>query len=173
MIKFVLLKRTHHRENFDCGVEELNRFLKNLARQNLNKGLSRTFVAVDENIPEEILGFYTLSLFELSAEKLPEKLAKKYKGKIPCVKLARLATARGRQKHGLGTHMLIDAIMRIITISEHAGITGYFVDAKNSEVKKFYQKFGFISLPDHPLELFLPFATLQMMYEKVILRKDP
>jgi hypothetical protein len=114
MIDFIELNRTHNRDNFDCGIEELNYFLRNLARQNLKKGLSRTFVAVDKNIPEEVLGFYTLSLFELSSEKLPKKYA------------------------------------------------------KNKAVKKYYQKFGFVSLPDHPLELFLPFATLQKMYEIAI-----
>jgi hypothetical protein len=44
------------------------------------------------------------------------------------------------------------------------------VDAKNKAVKRYYQKFGFISLPDHPLELFLPFATLKKMYEIAISR---
>ncbi|MCK5509498.1 MAG: GNAT family N-acetyltransferase [Desulfobacterales bacterium] len=168
MINFIELSRTHNRDNFDCGIEELNYFLKNLARQNLKKGLSRTFVAVDKNIPEEVLGFYTLSLFELSSEKLPQKYAKKYKGKVPAVKLSRLATAKDRQNQGLGRHMLINAIMRIISISEHAGVIGFFVDAKNKDVKKYYQKFGFISLPDHPLKLFLPFFTLQKMYEIAI-----
>jgi len=168
MINFIELNRTHNRYNFDCGIEELNYFLKNLARQNLKKGLSRTFVAVDKNIPEEILGFYTLSLFELSAEKLPKKYAKKYKGTIPAVKLARLATAKGKQNQGLGRHMLINAIMRVVSISEHAGVIGFFVDAKNKAVKRYYQKFGFISLSDHSLELFLPFATLQKMYEIAI-----
>jgi len=170
MINFIELDRTHNRDNFDCGVEKLNYFLKNLARQNLKKGLSRTFVAVDKNIPEELLGFYTLSLFELSSENLPKNYAKKYKGKIPAVKLARLATARGKQNQGLGRHMLINAIMRVISISEHAGVTGFFVDAKNKAVKRYYQKFGFIPLPDHPLELFLPTATLQKMYEVAISR---
>ena len=166
MINFVELNRTHNRDNFDCGIEEINYFLRNLARQNLKKGLSRTFVAVDKKIPEEVLGFYTLSLFELASEKLPKKYAKKYKGKLPAVKLARLATARGKQNQGLGRHMLINAI----SISEHAGVIGFFVDAKNKVVKRYYQKFGFISLPDHPLELFLPFATLKKMYEIAISR---
>ena len=168
LIDFIELNRTHNRANFDCGIEELNYFLKNLVRQNLKKGLSRTFVAVDKNIPEEVLGFYTLSLFELSSEKLPKKYAKKYKGKIHAVKLARLATANGKQNQGLGRHMLINAIMRVVSISEHAGVIGFFVDAKNKAVKRYYQKFGFISLPDHPLELFLPLATLHKMYEIAI-----
>ncbi len=64
--------------------------------------------------------------------------------------------------------MLINAIMRVISISEHAGVISFFVDAKNKAVKRYYQKFGFISLPDYPLELFLPFATLNKMYEIAI-----
>jgi len=66
--------------------------------------------------------------------------------------------------------MLINAIMRVISISEHAGVIGFFVDAKNKAVRRYYQKFGFISLPDHPLELFLPFATLQKIVEIAISR---
>jgi len=58
--------------------------------------------------------------------------------------------------------------MRVVSISEHAGVIGFFVDAKNKAVKRYYQKFGFISLPDHPLELFLPLATLHKMYEIAI-----
>ncbi len=52
MINFIELNRTHNRDNFDCGIEELNYFLKNLTIQNLKKGLSQTFVSVDKNIPE-------------------------------------------------------------------------------------------------------------------------
>ncbi len=169
MISFVKLNGTHNRENFDCGVEVLNYFLKNLARQNLKKGLSRTFVAISEEIPEEILGFYTLALFELTAERLPKKIAKKYKGNIPAIKLGRLATAKEKQGQGLGKSMLIDGIMRVLSISKHIGVIGFFVDAKDQNTKLYYQKFGFIPLPDHPLELFLPFATLQTMVEMTIL----
>ncbi len=165
MISFVELNRSHNRDNFDCGVEELNHFLKNLARQNLNKGLSRTFVAIYDEIPEEILGFYTLSLFELRAEKLPQNFAKKYKGDIPAIKLGKLATAKSKQKQGLGKSMLINAIKRVVSSSEHVGVIGFFVEAKNEDAKTYYQRFGFISLPDHPLESFLPFATLLKTHE--------
>ena len=78
MNKFEELNRSHNRIGFDCGVKQLNEYLHNLARQNLKKGLSRTFVLIKKSVPEEILGFYTLSVFETSAEKLPPKFAKKY-----------------------------------------------------------------------------------------------
>jgi len=156
MNRFEELNRLHNRAQFDCGEEELNIFLKSLARQNLKKGLSRTFVLTAQRVPEEILGFFILSLFEIKAEKLPAKFAKKYRGKIPAVKIARLAVAKGLQNQGIGRHLMINAIFRTIKISQNAGITGLFVDSKNQGVKRYYQKFGFIPLPDTPLSLFLP-----------------
>lgn len=166
-MKFEELNRSHNREGFDCGDKDLNDFLKNLARQNLKKGLSRTFVLVDEHRAEEILGFYTLSVFEISAQELPSKHAKKYKGQLPAAKLVRLAVAIGKQSHGLGRYMIVNALKRVVTISENAGIVGFFVDAKNARVKDYYLKLGFLSLPEHPLELFLPLATIKQMNLKV------
>ena len=52
--------------------------------------------------------------------------------------------------------MIANAIERILTVSENLGIIGFFVDAKNEAAKQYYEQFGFIPLPDNPLELFLP-----------------
>ena len=163
MKQFEKLNRSHNRAGFDCGVEELNIFLKKLAHQNLQKGLSRTFVLTEKKIPKEILGFYTLSIFELNAQNLPEKFARKYRGKIPAVKIARLGVAMGVQNQRIGRNMMIDAVHRTIRISENAGIIGLFVDAKNKSVKEYYGKFGFIPLKDNDLKLFLPLKTLLML----------
>jgi ribosomal protein S18 acetylase RimI-like enzyme len=167
MNRFEELNRSHNRTGFDCGVKELNDFLNNLARQNLKKGLSRTFVLTGKRVPEEILGYYTLSVFEVSAEKLPHRFAKKYKGSLPAVKIARLAVAKGLQKQGIGKKMIINAIKRVINISENVGVIGLFVDAKNKGAKEYYLKFGFIALSDHPLSLFLPLNTLLQMHSSV------
>jgi len=167
MSRFEELTRSHNRAGFDCGVQELNVFLHNLAHQNLKKGLSRTFVLTSEGVPEEILSFYTLSIFEISAQKLPQKFSKKYKGSLPAVKIARLVVAKALQYQGFGKHMIIDAVRRAVVISKHAGLIGLFVDAKDEDAKKYYLKFGFIPLPDHGLELFLPLKTLQQMHTEV------
>ena len=87
------------------------------------------------------------------------------------VKTARLAVARALQNKDFGKHMIIDAIRKAIAISKHVGIIGLFVDAKNEDAKKFYLKFGFIPLPDHTLELFLPLKTLQKMCVEVFEEK--
>ena len=42
-----------------------------------------------------------------------------------------------------------------------AGGIGIFVDAKDRQVKVFYEHFGFVPLPSNELQLFLPVATVQ------------
>ncbi len=70
--------RSHNRQGFDCGEQDLNSYLRNTARQHDEKGISRTFVLVDDGNPSEILGFFSLASCEILVEKLPRKYAKKY-----------------------------------------------------------------------------------------------
>lgn len=167
MLRIETVSRDHNRSGFDCGNDALNQYLKKIARQHLNKGISRTFVLVDDNMPTEVLGFFTLVSCEIFVDKLPRKYAKKYPSKAPAAKLARLAVAKDRQRQGLGTHMMINAVERVIRVSQDLGIIGFFVDAKDNKAKAYYEQFGFIQLPDNPLELFLPLATLRNAYDTI------
>ena len=168
MLKIETLKKTHDRADFDCGIDELNHYLRRTARQHLDMGMSRTFVLIDDKSPSKILGYCTLAACEIYVEKLPRKYSKKYPSKVPAAKLARLAVSKNKQRQGLGRHMLVNAIERILLVSEHLGIIGFFVDSKNAEAKGYYEQFGFISLPDNPLELFLPIATLRQAYQSIL-----
>lgn len=67
------LTASHNREAFDCGEESLNDFLKRFARQNNEKGLGRTFVAVKSDEPR-IYGYYTISSGALSFDTIPRKI---------------------------------------------------------------------------------------------------
>jgi hypothetical protein len=51
MLKIEVLTRQHQRSEFDCGVIALNDYLAKTAFQHGQKGLSKTFVAVDESSP--------------------------------------------------------------------------------------------------------------------------
>ena len=53
------LQKRHDRARFDCGIEVLNRYLKELAKQELERKTAAVFVLVSENEPQ-ILGYYTL-----------------------------------------------------------------------------------------------------------------
>jgi ribosomal protein S18 acetylase RimI-like enzyme len=151
----------HDREGFDCGSGELNDYLKKTARQHLEKGLSKTFVLVDDGKPELILGFLTLAVCEVQAQTLPPKLAKKYPRHVPAAKLARLAVAKDRQREGLGQLMMVHALQQAIRVGDSVGIVGFFVDAKNEDARRYYEQYGFMALADDPLKLFLPLATLR------------
>jgi len=167
-VKIEMLTRDHNREGFDCGNNDLNGYLRNTAHQHSEKGISRTFVMVDNEKSSEIIGFFTLAFCEILVEKLPRKYAKKYPTRAPAAKLARLAVSRHMQKKGFGAHMMLDAMDRIWRISENLGIMGFFVDAKDNEAVLFYRQFGFIALPDNPFELFLPLATIRRAFHNAL-----
>jgi len=158
------LARHHDRSRFDCGVPELNSFLKATARQHGDKGISRTFVLSDQENPATIIGFFTLTLCEVRTENLPDIFAKKYpQHGLPAVRLARLAVGGKYQRNGYGGLLLAEAIHRTILIAEQAGLIGLFVDAKGESAYKFYERYGFASLPGHVLQLFLPLETLRLV----------
>jgi len=160
MRRIEALNRNHDRARFDCGVVELNHYLKRIARQHLEKGISRTFVLVDDSKPSEILGLFTLAACEVKSEILPEEFTKKYPRKVPVTKLARLAVDKRSQYQGLGSHMIMNAMEKVVAVSKNLGFVGFFVDAKDRNISEYYKRFGFIPLPDAPLKLFLPLQTI-------------
>lgn len=166
-LKIEPIHRSHNRRSFDCGSADLNQYLQNTARQQSEKGISRTFVVVDSNRPFEILGFYTLAACEILVEKLPPRFAKKYPLRAFAAKLGRLAVASHMQGQGLGTYLMLNAMDRVLQIAEHLGVIGFFVDAKDNVAAAYYRQFGFIPLPDNPLELFLPIATIRTAFKTI------
>jgi len=160
MLKIELLDTSHNRKGFDCGNKQLNDYLQKTARQHLVKGMSRTFVLVDDAYREDILGFFTLSVCEVESELLPSSIARKYPEQVPAVKLARLAVALKNQKYGLGKYLVSSAIEKVIAISESVGIIGLFVDAKDDNSIRYYQRYGFVPLNGSPFTLFLPMQVL-------------
>lgn len=162
MLKIEPLSRKHDRAAFDCGVAELNAFLRATARQHGEKGLSRTFVLTENDKPTIILGFFTLTLCEITAEHMPASYAAMYpRHSLPAVRLARLAISLRYQGKGYGTLLVAEAVNRTVFIADQAGSIGLFVDAKNNQARDFYKRYGFISLPGRDKTLFLPLKTLR------------
>ena len=145
----------HDRQGFDCGRQELNDWLRQVARQHQDKGLSKTFVAVREEAPTRICGYYALTLAELENRNLPEAWRKKLPRRIPGARLGRLAVDRQYQDKGLGELLLVDALTRAQRIYAEAGGIGLFVDALDELAARYYRNFGFAASPDNPLLLFL------------------
>jgi len=161
--KVELLAKSHDRDGFDCGSEPLNLFLKHTARQHAARGISRTFVLVEESSsePKPILGFFSLNLCQIKSESLSAEEAKKLPRDVSGIRLGRLAVAKQYQRQGVGKTLLIAAMGKFMEIFNMAGGIGLFVDAKDQDAKHYYEQFGFIPLPSNELELFLPVKTIQ------------
>ena len=163
MRKIELLTKLHDRDGFDCGSEPLNLFLKQTARQHAERGISRTFVLVDEgaSASKPVIGFFSLNLCQIKSESLSPPEAKKLPRDVSGIRLGRLAVAKAYQRQGIGKILLVAAMGKFIEIFNAAGGIGLFVDAKDQEARRYYEQFGFIALPSNELELFLPVRTIQ------------
>lgn len=138
---------------FDCGREELNRFLIRFALVNQQAGSARTYVAVSENA---VVAYYSLTVGEVGFDDAPTRLAKGLaRHPIPIMLLARLAVSTAWQGKGLGAGLLKDAMRRTLQAADIAGIRAFAVHAKDETALKFYEHFGFIRSPTDDRHLFL------------------
>lgn len=143
---------------FDCGVEELNTYLKRFAKKNDKIGIGRTYVLIDN---ARSLGFYTVSMAQIEFKSLPKPLQEKLpRYPIPAIRIGRLAIDRSAQGQRLGEFLLMDALTRCLRVSEEIALFSVIVEAKNDRSKDFYLKYGFIPLQDQDLSLFLPISTI-------------
>ncbi|MEW8692706.1 MAG: hypothetical protein AB2535_16800, partial [Candidatus Thiodiazotropha endolucinida] len=79
--RFVEFEKTSHdRASFDCGILELNKFIRQSAARHREAGVSMTMVLPAKSPKNEkacICAFYTLSHTQIERETLPPALAKK------------------------------------------------------------------------------------------------
>jgi predicted GNAT family N-acyltransferase len=154
---FVPIQKKHNCAEFDCGNHELNQYLRKYAKQNDKKGIGKTYIAVKPSTAKSIDGYYTISTSTIEFESLSEDTARKLpKYPIPAILIGRLAVDLNCQGEGLGEELLVDALNRIVQISEEVGIYVVRVDAINQRAKQFYLKYEFLPFEDRPLFLFLP-----------------
>jgi predicted N-acetyltransferase YhbS len=134
------IKETHCRDDFDCGIQTLNQWLKRQALANGSSGASRTFV-VCEN--QHIIGFYALATGSVRRGDAPGSIKRRMPDPIPVMVLGRLAVDLHWQKKGVGSGLLKDAVLRTLAVSQQAGIRALIVHALSEQAKSFYFHYGF------------------------------
>ena len=79
---------------------------------------------------------------------------------VPAVRMGPLGYGSSHSKgQGLGGALVADALDR--TARSEIAAFALMVDAKDEGSRGFYRHHGFIALPDSPLTLFLPLATVR------------
>ena len=150
--------KAHNRANFSCGRPELDRYIREIASQDVKRDLARVFVALNG---ADVVGFYSLSGDTVEKTDLPESHTKKLPNRpIPAVLLGRMAVDNTQQGQGLGARMMKNAQNRVLRASESIGYRMITVDAKDGVVE-FYLRYDFVRFADNSNRLFLPIATLR------------
>jgi predicted N-acetyltransferase YhbS len=114
--------------------------------------------------PNTIRGYYTLSAYSVRLPDLPPSVIKKLPRypDVPAALLGRLAVDRTCQHQGLGEHLMLDAMSKVLTHSEAMGTVVLVVDAKHEKSATYYQAHGFIPFSSEPLRLFMHLDTIAL-----------
>ena len=155
------LRPDHPIETFDCGREELNRYLLRYAWTNQQAGAAQTYVGLAD---DTVVGYYTLAVGHVTREEAPGRLTKGLaRHPVPIMLLARLAIDRRWQGQGVGKALLKDAMERTLQAADIAGIRAFAVHAKDAQARAFYEKFDFIPSPTDPMHLFVLLKDVRRM----------
>lgn len=159
------LEKAHDRKSFDCGNEDLNRYLREQARQDAEKRVAAPFVLTQPGAPK-VLGFYTLSSSIIPAGELPADLMKRLPryGQLPVTLLGRLAVDRLARGQGVGEFLLVDAMRRSLEAAQQIAAMAVVVDAKDAQAESFYRHFDFQPFQQAPLRLFLPMSQIAGLF---------
>jgi GNAT superfamily N-acetyltransferase len=160
-LRIELLSQSHDRAAFSSGNDDLDRYLRERAGQDQRRRLSAVFVLHDVT-NNSVAGYYTLSACQIESGSLPNELAKRLpRRSLPTTLIGRLATDLRYRGQGLGGLLLVNALIRAAEASKDIGAMAVIVDAKDDQVRGFYERYGFRRFADDPYRLFLPMADAE------------
>jgi predicted GNAT family N-acyltransferase len=115
-----------------------------------------------------ILGYYTLSQYSIQFADIPTEISRKLRkySVVPATLLGRLARDISTKGQGIGELLLLDALHRALKMSEQVASAAIVPDPKDEQAIDFYKRYGFIELPKTERCLFLPMASVPMLFPK-------
>jgi GNAT superfamily N-acetyltransferase len=148
----------HDVSEFDCGVPELNDWLKRRALQNEASRASRTFVVIAGG---RVAGYYALATGAIAQAVASGRVRRNMPEPIPVMVLGRLAVDRAHQGAGLGAALLKDALLRTLGAAEVAGIRAVVLHAISEEAKGYYVGHGFVESPLDPMTMMISLLDVE------------
>jgi GNAT superfamily N-acetyltransferase len=153
-------------ENFDCGDEPLNNYLKRHAWTNQQKSsIGVTYVALEESAPRTVLGYFTLATSSVPRDLLPKKHIRGLPPyDLPLILLARLAVDHRFAGKGLGHALIAEAFKITLRVADEVGCRCIVTDAYRDRVG-WYAKYGSIPIEgagtDGSQKMFLDVRTIR------------
>ena len=151
------LSPAHGRKDFSSGSAVLDRYLRELATQDIKRRVSNCFVALDGS--NAIAGYYTFAAASLPMTELSAEEAKRLPRYplLPAGLIGRLAVDLRFQGRRLGGALVMDAALR--AARAEPAVFALLVDAKDEAAASFYEHLGFRRFASKAGALFLPVAT--------------
>jgi predicted N-acetyltransferase YhbS len=152
-------------ENFDCGDDALNNYLKCHAWTTQQKSLiSVSYVALDEDA-RTVLGYFTLAMASVPREAFPKRYVRGLPHyDLPLVLLARLAVDRRFASRGLGHALISEALHISVGVADEVGCRCIITDAYLDRVS-WYARYGFVpiegAVATGPQRMFLDVRTVR------------
>lgn len=151
-VRLERLEAHHALADFNSGNDELDTWLRRHALAAQQMDSARTFVLRGDN---EAVGFFSLTMGSVLRSDAPAKLVRGLPNyPLGMVLLARLAVHQAYQGAGLGALLLAEALRKAVMAGEAAAARLVVVDATDEPAARFYERYGFIRAPDHPLRLY-------------------
>jgi GNAT superfamily N-acetyltransferase len=149
------LTAIHDKSTFDCGIPELNDWLKKRALSNEESGASRTYVVCTAG---RVVGYYALANGGVALASASGRVRRNMPDPLPVMMVGRLAVEQGWQGRNIGRSLLRDAILRTLQAAEIGGVRAILVHAISEDAKRFYERNGFSVLPVDPMTLMITIA---------------
>ncbi|BAN93675.1 GNAT family N-acetyltransferase [Streptococcus dysgalactiae] len=126
-------------EKFDCGISEINFYLRKFAEDKDQQATSRVILLADDN---DIFGFASFSIDTI-------KIVSVEKANYPILKIDAIGIDRNHKGNGFGTQLLLSAFRISLNIHQTLPIDGIFLVALRDAVE-FYEKFDIKNLNAPP-----------------------
>ncbi len=147
------LTTAHRLDEFSCGEQVLDDWLRRRAIANQARGASRTFVVADQD--GRVYGYYAMAAGAVSHQMATGGVRRNMPEPIPVMVLARLAVDHRVQGIKLGGALLQDAVKRALVVSQNTGVRALLVHSLHDRAKSFYEHYGFEISPADPTILML------------------
>lgn len=149
----------HQLDEFDCGVDSLNRWLIHTARRADRQDTARTYVWTSRG-DSRVVAYFAITPTQVN--RADDGLSKAMSGgcdRVPAFMIAKLAVDKSIAGQGNGRQLVLDAIGRIVGVSQAGGGRLIVVDAIDDRAACFYEKLDFIPVNNNPRRLVMKIAT--------------
>jgi len=163
-LTLVRLTADHDLRSFDCGNDEMNRWLVDHAQASQKADLARTYLLLTNGA---VLGYVSLTTGSIRREAAPKRYARGLpRHPISTILIARLAIDKHHQGQRLGSRLLAEALRLAVAASDAAAARLVVVDAIDEQTARFYRRWGFIDAPDNPNRLFRKMSDIRPSLEQ-------